>query len=80
MAATIKQQLKVQWSAPGSPSFKLPVYDLYRDPREERPLKVQGMWSVAYFGDMKARHMALKRRWPDRTEEEVSGVPYEPQA
>jgi arylsulfatase len=62
---------------PGEPSFKLPVYDLYRDPREERPLKVQGMWSVAYFGDMKARHMAFKKRHPDRTVEEVSGVPYE---
>ena len=74
---TIKQQFKVHWPAPGEPSFKLPVYDLYRDPREERPLKVQGMWSVAYFGDMKARHMAFKRKWPDRTEKEISGVPYE---
>jgi arylsulfatase len=75
--ATIKQQFKVHWPPPGSPSFKLPVYDLYRDPREERPLKVQGMWSVAYFGDMKTRHMAFKKRFPDRTEKEVSGVPYE---
>jgi arylsulfatase len=74
---TIKQQFKVHWPPPGSPSFKLPVYDLYRDPREERPLKVQGMWSVAYFGDMKKRHMAFKKKWPDRTEEEIAGVPYE---
>ncbi len=74
---TIKQQFKVHWPAPGEPSFKLPVYDLYRDPREERPLNVQGMWSVAYFGDMKARHMAFKKKYPDRTEKEVSGVPYE---
>jgi arylsulfatase A-like enzyme len=74
---TIKQQFKVHWPAPGSPSFKLPVYDLYRDPREERPLKVQGMWTVAYFADMKERHMAFKRKYPDRTEKEVSGVPYE---
>ena len=77
LAATIKQQFKVHWPAPGSPSFKLPVYDLYRDPREERPLKLEAMWSVAYFGDMRARHMAFKRKWPDRTEQEVSGVPYE---
>ena len=74
---TIKQQFKVHWPAPGSPSFKLPVYDLYRDPREEHPLKVQGMWTVAYFEDMKARHMAFKQRYPDRTAEEVAGVPYE---
>ena len=76
-AATIKQQFKVHWPPPGSPSFKLPVYDLYRDPREERPLKVQGMWSVAYFGEMKKRHMAFRKKYPDRTEQEVSGVPYE---
>jgi arylsulfatase A-like enzyme len=74
---TIKQQFKVHWPAPGSPSFKLPVYDLYRDPREEHPLKVQGMWTVAYFGDMKARHMAFKKHFPDRTEAEVQGIPYE---
>jgi arylsulfatase len=72
---TIKQQFKVHWPPPGSPSFKLPVYDLYRDPREEHPLKVQGMWTVAYFGDMKERHMAFKKKYPDRPE--TSGVPYE---
>ena len=71
------QQHKAHWPPPGSPSFKLPVYDLYRDPREERPLKVQGMWSVAYFGEMNKRHMALKRKYPDRSEKEVAGVPYE---
>jgi len=76
-AKTIKQQFKVHWPPPGSPAFKLPVYDLYRDPREEHPLKFQGMWTVAYFGDMKDRHMAFKQRYPDRTAEEVAGVPYE---
>ncbi len=74
---TIKQQFKVHWPAPGEPMFKLPVYDLYRDPREEHPMKVQGMWSVAYFGDMKKRHMAFRKRFPDRTEKEISGMPYE---
>jgi arylsulfatase len=75
LAKTIKQQFKVHWPPPGTPSFKLPVYDLYRDPREEHPLKVQGMWTVAYFGDMRARHMAFKKRYPDRPE--TSGTPYE---
>ena len=27
-----------------------------------------GMWSVAYFPDMRARHMALKKKFPDRKE------------
>jgi arylsulfatase len=75
LAKTIKQQFKVHWPAPGTPSFKLPVFDLYRDPREMYPLKVQGMWTVAYFGDMRARHMAFKKRFPDRPE--TRGVPYE---
>jgi arylsulfatase len=75
LAKTIKQQFKVHWPAPGTPSFKLPVYDLYRDPRESYPLKVQGMWTVAYFGDMRQRHMAFKKRYPDR--HETHGIPYE---
>jgi arylsulfatase len=74
LAATIKQQFKVHWPAPGSPSFKLPVFDLYRDPREERALQVEAMWSVAYFGDMRARHLAFKQKYPDRPE--TSGEPY----
>ena len=77
LKATIKQQYKAHWPAPGEPGFKLPVFDLYRDPREERPLQVEGMWTVAYFGDMRARDLAFRKRYPDRTEEEVSGVPYE---
>jgi hypothetical protein len=50
-------------------------FDLYRDPRERNPLKVQGMWTVAYFGDMRARHMAFKKKFPDR--KETHGFPYE---
>jgi len=74
LKATIKEQYKVHWPPPGAASFKLPVYDLYRDPRERYPLKIQAMWSVAYFGDMKARHMAFKKKYPDRPE--TRGVPY----
>jgi arylsulfatase len=33
------------------------------------------MWSVAYFPDMRERHMALKKKFPDR--EETRGKPYE---
>ena len=74
LKATIKEQYKVHWPPPGSASFKLPVFDLYKDPREERPLQVQAMWSVAYFQDMSARHMALKKKYPDRPE--TTGEPY----
>ncbi len=75
LKATIKEQFKAHWPAPGSPGFALPVFDLYRDLKETKPLLATGMWSVAYFPDMKERHMALKKKFPDRTE--THGVPYE---
>ena len=48
--------------------FALPVFDLYRDLKETKPLLATGMWSVAYFDDMRQRHVALKKRFPDRKE------------
>jgi hypothetical protein len=75
LKATIKEQFKAHWPAPGAPGFALPVFDLYRDLKETKPLLATGMWSVAYFPDMRARHMALKKKFPDR--KETSGKPYE---
>ena len=74
LAATIKQQFKVHWPAPGTPAFALPVYDLYRDPREMKPLSVSGMWTVGYFEEMLHRHMAFKKKFPDR--KETFATPY----
>jgi hypothetical protein len=66
---------KVHWPAPGTAAFKVPVYNLYRDLREERPLNVEAMWSVNYFAAMRARHMALKKKYPDS--KETHARPYE---
>ncbi len=33
------------------------------------------MWTVAFFGDMRARHMAFKKKYPDRPE--THGIPYQ---
>ena len=74
LRATIKQQFKIHWPAPGTAGFKLPIFNLYRDPRERHPLKTEGMWTVAFFGDMRARHMAFKKKYPDRPE--THGIPY----
>ncbi len=74
LQATIKEQFKAHWPAPGSPGFALPVFDLYRDLKETKPLLAKGMWSVQYFPDMLARHEALKKKFPDRAE--TSGEPY----
>jgi len=38
LKATIKEQFKAHWPAPGSPGFALPVFDLYRDLKETKPL------------------------------------------
>jgi arylsulfatase len=75
LAATVKEQFKVHWPAPGTASFKLPIYNLYRDPREEHPLNVEGMWTVGYFTSMRQRHMAFKKKFPDR--EETHAMAYE---
>ena len=74
LAATIKQQFKVHWPPPGVAGFKLPILNLLRDPRERRPLVIEGMWTVAYFEEMRERHMAFRTRFPDRPE--THGVPY----
>lgn len=75
LAVTIKQEFKVHWPGPGVAAFKLPIYNLYRDPREEKPLNVEGMWTVGYFEEMLHRHMAFKKKFPDR--KETAGKPYD---
>jgi len=75
LAATIKEQYKVQWPSPGAPAWSMKIFDLYRDPRELNPLKTQTMWSVESFIDMKVRHEAFKKKFPDRPE--THGAPYE---
>ena len=64
----------MHWPAPGTAAFKLPIYNLYRDPREEKPLNVEGMWTVGYFEEMRGRHAAFLKKFPSR--EETEGEPY----
>lgn len=54
-----------------------PIYDLYRDPREERPLDSikYGPWAGGQFANMIKRHMAMKKKYPDRPP--TYAVPYE---
>lgn len=75
LRATIKEEFKIHWPAAGTAGFKLPIYNLYRDPREENALKTQGMWTVAFFDEMRARHVKLKETYPDRAE--THGIPYQ---
>ena len=45
------------------------------DPREEHPLKSQGVWSGTAFARMFAQHRRLKDKFPDW--EPAQGMPYE---
>jgi len=75
LAATIKQQYKVQWPSPGAAAWSMKIFDLFRDPRETISLKTEMMWSVESFKDMRIRHEAFKQKYPDRPE--THGAPYE---
>ncbi len=50
------------------------VFDLYRDPRELHPIKTQTMWAVESFIQMKERHEAYKKKFPDRSK--TTNIPY----
>ena len=52
------------------------IYDLTRDPREERPIDgiKYGPWAGGQFANMVKRHMAMKMKYPDRPP--TMGMPY----
>ena len=54
--------------APGENPIGAGLFDLYRDPRESRPIdsiKI-GPWAGGQFASMAKRHMALRKKYPDR--------------
>jgi len=58
-----------------TPGVPAPVFDLTRDPREERPLIGAALWSGASFQDMVKRHMMMQQEYPNLPI--GKGVPYE---
>jgi arylsulfatase len=53
LKATVKQNMKIHWSAPGVNPAMAGIYNLYWDPREDNPLKYQGVcqpWDRASLG------------------------------
>ena len=55
-----------------------PVYNLHWDPREEHPLKNQGVWAGTPFVRMCVQHLRMKDRFPDW--EPARGIPLNPAA
>jgi arylsulfatase len=77
LKAVVKNKYKMHLPPPGTNPIGAPLYDLYRDPREERPADSikYGPWAGGQFANMVKRHMAYKQKFPDRPP--TYGMPYE---
>ena len=75
LRSVVKQEFKMHLPAPGVPGAAAPVYNIYRDPREEHPLVGYSLWSGASFQDMVKRHQKTIAKHPHLPL--GKGVPYE---
>ncbi len=77
LKSVVKNKYKMHIPPPGGNPIAAPIFDLYRDPREERPsASIQyGPWGGGQFAGMIKRHMMMKQKYPDRNP--TYGVPYE---
>ncbi len=75
MAAIVKEQYKLHVPGPGENFVVAPFYDLFRDPREETPVKTPvGAWAASPFERIIERHLAWKKKYPDT--DPARGMPY----
>ena len=78
LKSVVKNKYKMHLAPPGAnPITSADFYDLYRDPRESRPMdsiKI-GPWAGGQFGGMVERHMKFMQKYPNRPP--THGLPYE---
>lgn len=74
LRSIVKQEFKMHMPAPGVPGAAAPVFNIYRDPREENAHIGMALWSGASFQDMAARHMMTIKKYPHF--KLGKGVPY----
>jgi len=76
LKSIVKNKYKMHLPPPGSNPIAAFIFDLYRDPREERPIdSIQyGPWAGGQFAGMAKRHLAFKMKYPDRPP--THGIPY----
>lgn len=76
LKSIVKQQYKFHLPAPGTNPIAAPIFDLYKNPREDRPQDAifYGVGFGGQFVAMLKRHLAMKQKYPDR--ESAHGVPY----
>lgn len=75
LRSIVKQEFKMHMPAPGVPGAAAPVFNLYRDPREETPHIGMALWSGASFQDMAKRHAITIAKHPHS--KLAKGKPYE---
>ena len=68
LKSLVKQQYKMHLPPPGENPIVSSMFDLYRNPREDRPQdSIQiGVGFGANFGLMAQRHLGMKKQYPDR--------------
>ncbi len=68
LKSVVKNKYKMHLPAPGDNPIRAPIFDLYRDPRESRPIDgiKYGPWAGGQFEAMVKRHMAFKQKYKDR--------------
>ncbi|NNK93336.1 MAG: sulfatase-like hydrolase/transferase [Desulfobacterales bacterium] len=64
LRSVVKQEFKMHVPAPGVPGAAAPVFNLFRDPREEGAFVGLPLWSGASFQDMIKRHMIMIAKYP----------------
>jgi arylsulfatase len=67
LKSVVKQQYKIHLPPPGGNPILAAVYNLYRNPREDRPQDsiFYGVGFGASFSLMAQRHLAMKKTYPD---------------
>lgn len=75
LRSVVKQEFKMHVPAPGVPGAAAPVFNLYRDPREEQAFVGLPLWAGASFQDMITRHMIMIAKFPHA--QLGKGKPYE---
>jgi arylsulfatase len=77
LKAVVKNKYKMHLPPPGTNPIAADLFDLYRDPREERPTDSikYGPWAGGQFANMVKRHLAYKQKHTDRPP--TYGMPYE---
>jgi arylsulfatase A-like enzyme len=75
LRSVVKQEFKMHVPGPGVPGAAAPVFNLYRDPREQYAHVGAALWSGASFQDMIYRHMMTIEQYPHA--KLGKGMPYE---